>query len=248
MYEVFLKMFGIGIGFFIIRIFLRQKFGQESSLAKIGTVFLLVQLIQTTIIAPIFANWLLMGLSFCAFFLFHFAKLKILESRFRSEFQGVLSQIILNMKMGNSFRQSLRFSMGMSQTQMTNAMVQVYDLVVFSPQKEVLEWGWGHVFLSEVVTEFRKIDQTRHKSVEKVENYRRKMDILEKFRRKSGRIRGQIHLQVTLMTIIYAAVFAFNAYMFPLYRYKMLITASIFFYLIGLLCVLLIGRRVRWNI
>ena len=98
------------------------------------------------------------------------------------------------------------------------------------------------------IEEIAKIDGSTHKTIEKVENFRRRLMIVEKFRRRSGRIRGQIKLQMILMSLIYAGIFAINYFMFSLKDYKGLVMLSLAFYLAGMITVLSIGRRIRWNI
>ena len=152
------------------------------------------------------------------------------------------------MKLGQSFRQSMRTSLATSSPRSRARFHPIYGNVVFSPQEKGVIGEKKGSFAAEITQELKKIDGSTHKTIEKIENFRRRLMITEKFRRRSGRIRGQVHLQIILMSLIYVVVFAVNAFMFSLERYKVIVLSSVFTYLFGLLIIFVIGKRVRWNI
>lgn len=248
MSEVFLKMFGVCIGFSVLRIFLRQNFVQQQSLTKIVIAFFLFNSLHLLFFENFLLNWFLIYASV----LFIFGAKKIYDERqetlFRKEFPVILTSILLNMKLGQSFRQSLRSCHSTLSPRWQSRFEQIYLNVAFSPQEKHLLDGEKGAFSREITQELKKIDGSTHKTIEKIENFRRRLIITEKFRRRSGRIRGQVHLQIILMSLIYVAVFAINAFLFPLERYKLIVLTSVFTYLFGLLVVFMIGKRVRWNI
>ncbi len=248
MSEVFLKMFGVCIGFSVLRIFLRQNFVQERALTKIVIAFFLFNALHLLFFENFLLNW----------FLIYGSVLLILELKkfsderqenlFRKEFPVILTSILLNMKLGQSFRQSLRSCLTTLSPTWRTRFERIYQNVAFSPQENGVVFEKMRGFSVEITQELKKIDGSTHKTIEKIENFRRRLMITEKFRRRSGRIRGQVHLQIILMSLIYAAVFAINAFLFPLERYKFIILASVFLYLFGLAVIFVIGKRVRWNI
>jgi hypothetical protein len=248
MIDVFLKMFGIGVGYFVLRIFLRQNFVQTLPLTKIGIAFFIFHGLQISLIENFFTNWLLIYASVFVVLLCKNVYLKKLESRFCIEFPSILTSLILQMKMGQSFRQALRTTTSVATPAMHANLKLIYEHVAFSPQEKRPQLLPIAYFLADVIAEFQKIDQSKHKSVEKIENFRSRLIIVEKFRRRSGRIRGQVHLQVLLMSLIYGIVFAINFVMFNLSQFKTLIIVSLMFYFLGLAVVLIIGRRIRWNV
>lgn len=248
MSDVFLKMFGVCIGFSVLRIFLRQNFVKQTPMTKIGIGFFAFHAVQINIFENFFVNWILVYASIVLIFLFVKLYSKNLETQFSKEFPAILTSLILNMKLGQSFRQSLRLSFDSVSARWRPWIAQIYDDVVFSTQENGLKRSSTGAFLKEISQEFIKMDRSNHKTIEKIENFRRRLIIIEKFRRRSGRIRGQVRLQIILMSIIYAGVFAINGFMFPMGEYKILIAMSVLTYILGLLMVFAIGKRIRWNI
>lgn len=248
MSEVFLKMFGVCIGFSVLRIFFRQNFVQERVLTKIVIGFFLFNALHLLFFENFLLNWFLIYGSVLLILGLKFFFDQRQENLFRKEFPVILTSILLNMKLGQSFRQSLRTSLTTMTPCWRTRFELIYQNVAFSPQENgsVFEKMGG--FSAEIAQELKKIDGSTHKTIEKIENFRRRLMITEKFRRRSGRVRGQVHLQIILMSLIYAAVFAINAFMFPLERYKLIVLVSVFAYLFGLVVIFMIGKRVRWNI
>ncbi len=248
MFALFLKMFGVCIGFSVLRIFLRQNFVQTQRMTKIGIAFFVFHGAHIVLLQNFFINWMLIYFSVIGFLGFYFWYTKNLQTQFSKEFPAVLTSIILHMKLGQSFRQALRASILQAKPRHKRALQSIYDHVAFSQQEMGAENGEKGVQYQEICSEIAKIDSSTHKTIEKVENFRRRLMIIEKFRRKSGRIRGQIKLQIILMTFIYAGIFAINYFMFSLKDYGGLVTLSLAFYLAGMVTVLSIGRRIQWNI
>ncbi len=248
MSDVFLKMFGVCIGFSVLRIFLRQNFVKQSVMTKIGMGFFAFHAVQINFFENFFVNWFLVYGSIIGIIVFVKLYSKNLETQFSKEFPAILTSLILNMKLGQSFRQSLRMSFDSVSVRWRPWIAHIYDDVVFLPQENGSKRSSAGAFLKEMSQEFIKMDRSTHKTIEKIENFRRRLIIIEKFRRRSGRIRGQVRLQIILMSIIYAGVFAMNGYMFPMGEYKILIALSVLTYILGLLMVFAIGKRIRWNI
>lgn len=248
MYEVFLKMFGVCIGYSVFRIFLRQNFVTEDMLTKIVIAFFCFHLLQIIFIQNFLMSWILIYISVGLILLLAKIYLEIRRNQFTKEFPAILTSIILNMKLGQSFRQALRITCTSTVEPWSATMNSIYEDVAFSPQTNTSKSMLSGSFLREIQQEFKKIDGSTHKTIEKVENFRRRLMIVDKFRRRSGRIRGQVHLQIIIMSFIYVGVFAINSFMFPLSQYKMIVLASIITFLIGFILVLLIGKKIQWKI
>ncbi len=103
-------------------------------------------------------------------------------------------------------------------------------------------------FLREITAEFKKVDQSAHKSIEKLENFRRRLSVLNNFRRRSGRIRGQVQLQAGILFVIYAISFAFVAIAFSLRDLAGLLLVSFLLFVVGLVMVFYLGKDVKWKI
>jgi hypothetical protein len=248
MFALFLKMFGVCIGFSVLRIFLRQNFVLNHQMIKMGIAFFVFQGAHIVFFPNFLINWLLIYFSVIGVFAIRFLYFKSQETQFSKEFPAVLTSIILHMKLGQSFRQALRSAIQQTKRSTKIILQSIYEHVAFPQQEITTESAQKGVWYSEICAEIAKIDGSTHKTIEKVENFRRRIMIVEKFRRRSGRIRGQIKLQMILMSLIYAGIFAVNYFMFSLKDYKGFVTLSLAFYLAGMITVLSIGRRIRWNI
>ena len=248
MHEVFLKMFGVCIGYSVFRIFLQQNFVTEDALTKIVIGFFSFHLLQIIFIQNFLINWILIYISVGLILLLTKIYFEIRRTQFRQEFPAILTSIILNMKLGQSFRQALRSTSLSTNRKWTEMMSRIYADVAFSPQENACKTELPWSFMREIQKEFKKIDGSTHKTVEKVENFRRRLMIVDKFRRRSGRIRGQVHLQIIIMSFIYVGVFAINSFMFPLSQYKIIVLTSFVIYLMGMILIVLIGRKIQWKI
>lgn len=248
MIALFFKIFGLWIGYSMLRIFLRQNFVQKEKMTKIGILFFVFQTSQILFLKNFLLNWIILYGSLFVLFVVKFIYTKRLKTQFQSEFPGFLTSIILQMKLGQSFRQSLRFTHQTMKTQWQSVFREICYDVAFSQQEKQPTNSFWNDFCEEMRSEVKKIDGSTHKTIEKVENFRRRLIIIDKFRRRSGRIRGQVQIQVFFMCLIYALIFAVNAWLFDLWSYKLVLMISILFFILGLFMVVFIGRRIQWTV
>lgn len=248
MITFFIKMFAIYIGSSVFRFYYRQNFIARAALTKIVSAYFSIQ-----IIAHVFFENFYLQLSACAipvvvFSVGFYFYLRRLEIRFRSEFPDILTGLILRMKMGSGFRKAL------SETASDVAKIYepifhfIYENVVFSPQQNDKKLTSETDFIVQIIIEFRKADLASHKSVEVLENFRRRLLILRNFRRRSGRIRGQIHLQAVVITLIYGLCLALVAHWFSFQHAEGLVLVSLTLFSIGLALIFYLGQDVKWKI
>ena len=244
----FLKMFGICIGYSVIRFYFRKNLITKREMTKIVSVYFALQVFQTFFLQKNFLQWVFVFVPIAFFLTAHFLFIKSLESRFRYEFPGVLTNIILQMKMGKSFRSSVQQVAQQSPHRFRQFLESIFDLVAFSQQQNDKKLASASPFAREILQTFTFVDQSSHRAVEKLENFRTRLIILNEFRRRSGQIRGQIQLQAYVLTGIYAASFAFVARCFDLSELWNLILLSFLLFLLGLIGLFVVGRRVKWKI
>jgi Flp pilus assembly protein TadB len=248
MNEFFLKMFGVYVGCSVIRFYFRQNFITKGHMTKIVSVYFFVQLAVWIFVSNFYLQWV-----FCfapaggliVFFIFY---LQYLETQFRYDFPDILTCVILQMKMGHGFRKSFQSVLTHAPQKYVASMLYIFENVVFSPhQSDKKMTGTSH-FLSEIISEFKKVDQSAHKSIEKLENFRRRLLLLNNFRRKSGRIRGQVQLQAGILFVIYAMSFAFVAFAFSLKGLEGMLLVSFTLFTAGMLLIFYLGKDVKWKI
>ena len=135
MFALFLKMFGICIGFSVLRIFLRQNFVQDHRMTKIGIAFFVFHGAHIVFFPNFLLNWMLIYFSVIGVFGIRFLYFKNQQTQFSKEFPAVLTSIILHMKLGQSFRQALRASILQAKQRHKIVLQSIYDNVAFSQQE-----------------------------------------------------------------------------------------------------------------
>lgn len=242
------KIFGIYFGLRIFESFFRKNNIPKQELTKIVSIFMIIQATNLFFVSN--TQWQL-AIIFIPIFIFILMEkiyLKWLENQFQSLFPDIMTNIILHMKMGKSFRVALALATESAPQKFQFQMGRIYELVVFSPQDNDKKMAVRSAFIHQIVVQFIKIDRSSLKSVEKLESFRRKLVIVNQFRRKSGQIRGQVRLQSNILLLLYGLCFAFVFWSFPLNELQSLLFCSILLFIIGQFLVFWIGRRICWKI
>lgn len=242
------KMFGIHVGYSVIRFYFHKKLITSGEMTKIVSVYFAIQVFQSFFVREKFLQWCFIFIPVAVFLTSHFIFMKWLENRFRTEFPGTLTNIILRMKMGKSFRTSVQEVAMQSPPRLRAILESIFDLVAFSQQQNDKKMTSASPFAREILCTFLFVDQSSHRAVEKLENFRMRLIILNEFRRRSGQIRGQIQMQAYVLTALYVASFAFIAFCFPIRELGHILLPSFALFLFGLICLFVIGRRVKWKI
>jgi hypothetical protein len=223
-----------------------RAFFTKSELTKIGTV------IFSVIIGAIF---FLPKTFVCAWsaIIFPFVIAGILLSVavnrrskiFRTRFIEVLSLIILKMKSGRSFRQSLIESSVETDTLMRAKLSEISSVVVFSQQKSRPS---SEHFIVEVINEFAEADRQPHSAMKRLCVFRDKLKIEENFRRRSGQVLARTRAQSLIMGGLYLAVLTFMICKFGWKSNSDLMLASFAFFSAGALWIFASGRWLRWKV
>ena len=171
-----------------------------------------------------------------------------MEKQFCSQFPEFLTKIILKMKTGWSFRKSFEYSCKEAPEIYKERLNGIFENVVFSQQFLDKKMTLKPSFLVEVVHIFKKVDQSSHQSIEKLENLRSRLIIIKNFRRKSGVIRGQIQMQCYLLIFIYISCFAVVYCYFSLEGCGHIIALSMALFITGFFLIYFLGRTIKWKI
>jgi len=81
-----------------------------------------------------------------------------------------------------------------------------------------------------------------------VKALRRQLKLMEDFRRRSGQVTEQMKMQALIVTALYLGLLFFVIKQFGFKNHQSLILISGFIFLIGLLWIFLIGRRMKWKV
>lgn len=249
MFTAFLiKILGICFGLRILESFFRKNNIPGTVMTKIVSGFVIVQCFHLIFLTKNRWQMVFIFLPILIFIWLTKIYLKWLENQFQSQFPDVLTNIILQMKTGKSFRVSLMQSTQSAPSQFRFHMQRIYELVVFSQQGNDKKMALKTRFLNQIVLQFYQIDRSSFKSIEKLESFRRKLVIMNQFRRKSGQIRNQVRMQSNILILMYGLCFAFVSFNFALRELKPLIFCSIMMFIAGQFLVFWIGRRISWRI
>lgn len=243
----FAQIFAIGFGYFAIRIVLRHFFIQSSIMTKIVSGFLVSQWFSfhffANFIFIVVFNFVFIGGLLLAVFIFY----KRRETLFHRGFPDFLTSIILQIKIGKSFRFSFQNALVGRSAYQKEILQKIYQNVAFTPQDSDNKMTTKSSFQDILFKEFCKIDRSQHKTIEKLENFRSRLITANNFRRRSGRIRENIYVQVSIMGFFYVSTFVYVIITMDFYRLKNVLILSTTLFLLGTFLAISLGRKIKWT-
>ena len=235
-----------GICFFVryLEKIKQRQLLETGALTKIGT-FYVFYLVSLCFLRPSTYISLFLLLHFPLFLLlfFEFGLKRYRIFCVRKQICGFLSLVLLKMHVGYSFRDSLRYANGENDRFTQLKWQKLIDSVVFSQQEVVHE----HKFLNVLAWELKDIDKQDHLSFKNVKNLRRKYEIEDEFRHRSGQALYQTRTQSLIIGGLYivSVYFIVNRYGFISVLDTLVISLGLFFF--GLIGTLFLGRKIRWR-
>jgi hypothetical protein len=244
----FMKLCGVCFGYFALRLLARQFFITSSIMTKIVSVFFLIQwfahLFFIHFIALFFLNVILLLFFVSAIFIYRQRR----ETLFQYSFPEFLTSIILQMKIGKSFRASFQSSSQNLPRYQKEILERIFRNVVFLPQNDDKKLTMERSYNAFLLHELRKIDGSKHQTVEKIINFRSRLITANNFRRRSGRVRENIYVQVGFMAFIYVMAFAYVFMTMKLSDVKDILMVSIILFFVGGIGAFAVGRKIKWTI
>lgn len=227
----------------VSRIFLKKSAFQSSKTIFLNFFSLFLIIFCTLIIKNAFHACLIIGIFQITLIFF----LKFEEKQFiislKKEFVPILDQIIISMSAGKSFKQSFLEVSKRISPKFKNIIINLYYNREFS-NKNITNI---EKIATEFVTELIIIEKNQSKCLDKIKNYRRQLQIINNFRRKSGQVRIQSQIQSIVMAFLYFGLLIYVFFEFGFSQYSNLILISFSFFIIGILGVLKIGRSMTWK-
>lgn len=156
----------------------------------------------------------------------------------------LLDQVIMGLQTGNSFRVSLRAAIENQGGWKRNQLREVYESVVSTDRTSDLKSAVLKDFLLEMI----EIDASQSRSVDQVRALRRQLKMQEDFRRRSGQVTQQIKMQAIIVTALFLALLTFIIGQFGYVAHRNLIFGSVSIFIVGLIWIFAIGRRMKWKI
>ncbi len=226
-----------------------QALLSKEVLTKFGTTYYLILILSHGLSDSIF--WITLN-AFTPVFVFYQAEFFIHLRCRRKLSHGLfplVQETILSMKMGSGFRSAFQKAIERSEDiYFRKKLGDLMQSVVFSQQVTEGQSVFPRGSLGEWCREFRKIDQQGHRAVERLENLRRKLQIENDFRRRSGQLLAQLHLQSGLLALLYLFLMVFVMAQFGFLSNWKLILLSFTLFLIGLVLSYLLGGKIKWKV
>jgi hypothetical protein len=93
-----------------------------------------------------------------------------------------------------------------------------------------------------------QIEASGVKNLEQLGSLRRSLKIELNFRRRSGQVLLQGRIQAVVMTVLYILFFVFVSFQVSIWAHLKLICFSAALFLLGLVSILTLGKRIKWKV
>ncbi|RYZ75511.1 MAG: hypothetical protein EOP05_07645 [Proteobacteria bacterium] len=240
------SIFGFAFAIRISDHFIERNLFDRSAMTKIGTAYLACVIALSSFLPHSRTSlWLAL---FTPLLIFAFSLSSSVSRRslnFKRDVLSALSVVILKMKSGRSFRQSLLETTSECSPHLRAKLTEIINVVAFSQQNKLVS---RDVFVRELVDEFMLIDQQPHASMRRLNVLRDKLRIEEDFRRRSGQVLSRLRAQSLVMCGLYLAVFMFMIWKFGWQRNVQALTISMLLFSIGVMWMWIGGRRLKWKV
>ena len=165
------------------------------------------------------------------------------ERKFRQDFVDFLDRVILQVRSGHSFRNSLEVSNTKTPSSSRLKLEKIIEAVHFSEKIET-----SNDFLREIFAEMSSVQLFPHKTLDRLCAFRRKIKIEDDFRRRSGRIVRQVRIQITFLLFMYVAVMSFVVSRFGFSENMRIILCSVALFGAGIVGFFYLGVKKQWKI
>ncbi|MFP5518448.1 MAG: hypothetical protein ACLGGX_00970 [Bdellovibrionia bacterium] len=191
------------------------------------------------------ALWLSFGMFFILLKVFDKNFSKIMDVLFSQKQIILIDQIIFAIRGGKSLRSAVA---EVAQQNRGWLKLQLREIL------SVLEHGieLNNTSKGRVVADFTKtlahIDSKKTHQLDSLNLYRNKLKTRENFRRRSGKIKGQIYAQTVIMSCLLVVMSGFGVYQFGWNAMKSILPLAVTFFVAGVFCMIRIGRGIKWKL
>ncbi|WP_413559110.1 hypothetical protein [Bdellovibrio sp. HCB209] len=245
----------------MITFFMLSMFGQaliQRSLANIAREFAISQrslrslmilnffaiVFFATITESAVALWLFFGILLISLKFFPEIFRIFLLQRLSRAVIPMLDHLILGIQAGKSFRQSLHMAIETQSGWQRNQLREIYNSIVTSENMIAPK----SARIKDLLEELREVDRSQSRTLDQVKALRRQCKVEENFRRRSGQVTQQIKMQAIIVTALYGALLAFVFVQFGFTPHRFLILGSLFMFILGLIIIFSVGRRIKWKV
>lgn len=220
---------------------------KKEKMTKIGILIICYQFLVLVFLLKFNHKITYFILSILPIFLLNFVNKFIIknnERRFRSEFYHYLKGVSLSMRVGHSFRFSLKDSRYLLSEAYRSRVDVIIESVVFTQHKKL---DLHSAFEAEIQREFNKIDASTHQSLKRLSLWMEGIEKKSDFRHKSVQVLHQLYIQAGILSLMYFALLFFVYLNYGLFENIKIILASLFLFILGLTLCFKIGKKIKWN-
>lgn len=195
------------------------------------------------VVKTYFLLWLTVFFATLALAVTIFVTIHFRERKFRQDFVDFLDRVILQVRSGQSFYNALELASAKTSSSSHLKLQKIIEAVHFSQKIET-----SNDFIREIHVEMSSVQLIPHKILDRLCAFRRKIKIEDDFRRRSGRIVRQTRIQISFLTVLYAAVLVFVLSKFGFSENSQIILWSAGLFSAGLVGFFILGVKKQWKI
>ena len=205
---------------------------------------LLISILVTSFHSTPLMIWLFIGIISITLKCFPYFLRFFLLKRLVGALIPLLDSVSLGLQTGKSFRLALFSAIENQQGWQRNQLREIYNSISSSESIPSIRCP----MIKDLQAELVEIDRSQNRIIDQVRALRRHLKIQENFRRRSGQVTQQIKMQAIIVTGLFAALLIFVIKQFGFVQNKNLIFLSVIIFLIGLIWIFSVGRRMKWKV
>ncbi len=159
----------------------------------------------------------------------------------------ILNCLILNTRLGIGLRRALVQTSDRADFYIKTRLRQLHDRLITETKGSSSHAPMDPV-LHELYETLWLCESEAHLTVQRLVNYRQKIEIYEEFRRKSDQALHQLRAQAYVLTGLYAGLLLFVISRFGFTQHERAIMLSAMLFLLGVFITLRQGRNIKWSV
>ncbi len=232
---------------FVLRIYIfneRNRIFDNQILKNSLTIIVFLTLLCCSMLFDrYFFAWIAVVVAILSIVVTIFVTAHFRERKFRQDFVDFIDRLILQVRSGSSFRNSLEVSNTKTPSSSRLKIEKIIEVVHFSQKIET-----SNAFVREIFEELSSVQRFPHKTLDRLCAFRRKIKIEDDFRRRSGRIVRQVRIQITFLFIMYVGVMIFVGMRFGFIENMKIILWSMALFAVGMAGFFYLGVKKQWKI
>jgi len=167
------------------------------------------------------------------------------KRRFQRGILPFLDELILKMKAGKAFRESLIEIPRGPRSQASVDLTEIASQIRYPDRKNHRQLL---VEAQDLLIEMQKMDRSSARVIEKITAFRRREKMIQRFRQRSSQLTSQVRAQAVVCGFLYALLLIWTVFNDPKLLFSPVVFVSMLLFLLGLMLMTLISRSFRWKL